>query len=140
MRHLPALIIVLMTVSPAAANPAATEAVNAMRAGKGRPALSYAPALAQAARAHAEDMAQRGFFDHRGSDGSDVGDRTRRAGYRWCWAAENIAWGQRSLDRALATWAASPGHARNMLSRKARAFGIARGKGNIWVMVLAAPC
>ena len=140
MKHVLALLFLLFTAAQGVANPVATEAVNAMRASAGQGALLYVPALARAARNHVEDTAQRGFYDHRGSDGSDVGQRAHRAGYRWCWAAENIAWGQQSLGRVLSTWAASPGHAKNLLNRKARAFGIARGRGNIWVMVLAAPC
>lgn len=124
----------------AAANPAATEALNALRSAQGRAAIAYDNKLERAARAHAEDMVRGGFFSHSGSNGSDVGQRLRKAGYRWCTAAENIAKGQRDLADVMQAWAGSPGHRRNMLRREIRAFGIWQGAGNTWVMVLAAPC
>ena len=61
----------------------------------GRAALVYDMRLEAAARAHGQDMAARGFFSHTGSDGSDIGDRLRRAGYAFCFGAENIAAGNR---------------------------------------------
>ena len=63
----------------------------------GRGPLVYDDRLEAAARAHGADMARIGFFSHTGSDGSDIGTRLHRAGYGWCFAAENIAMGQRSL-------------------------------------------
>ncbi|WP_299730147.1 CAP domain-containing protein [uncultured Tateyamaria sp.] len=122
------------------ADPAILAAVNAERASQGRAALVYDTRLEAAARAHGQDMAARGFFSHTGSDGSDIGDRLRRAGYAFCFGAENIAAGQRNLSDVMASWMGSRGHRKNILHRKARAVGVARAKGNRWVMVLAAPC
>lgn len=110
--------------------------VNALRRPRGRKMLRWSPVLAQVAQGHADDMAQGGFFDHAGSDGSDIGDRMRRAGYRWCAAAENIAKGQRSLEEVLKDWRGSRGHRRNMLNQNVTEIGLARAEGNIWVMVL----
>ncbi|MFL4472035.1 CAP domain-containing protein [Tateyamaria armeniaca] len=124
----------------AQADPATLAAVNAARADNGRAALVYDPKLEAAARAHGEDMARRGFFSHTGSDGSDIGDRLRRVGYAYCFGAENIAAGQRSLSEVMQSWMTSRGHRNNILHRKARAVGVAQVTGNRWVMVLAAPC
>ena len=41
-------------------------------------------------QAHSADQAANGFYDHTGSDGSDIGDRVRRAGYEFSSCAENI--------------------------------------------------
>jgi uncharacterized protein YkwD len=68
-----------------------------------------------------------------------VGDRVRRQGYGFCFVAENIAKGQGSLERVLNGWLASPGHRRNILASQAREFGLVRGPGNLWVMVLGKP-
>ena len=122
------------------ADPAALAAINAERADNRRNALTYDTRLEAVARAHGQDMARNNFFAHSGSDGSDIAKRLKRGGYRWCFAAENIAVGQRNLGTVMAAWMASPGHRRNILNRKAQQVGLARVSGNRWVMVLAAPC
>ncbi|KIC35221.1 CAP domain-containing protein [Leisingera sp. ANG-M7] len=118
---------------------AALAGLNGLRAGSGLPPLAYSAGLEKAALAHAGDMARKGFFSHTGSSGSTLETRLTRAGYGWCAAAENIAKGQPGLTEAMASWQASRGHRRNMLSREVTEFAIARGAGNIWVMVLARP-
>ncbi|WP_417206878.1 CAP domain-containing protein [Antarctobacter sp.] len=110
--------------------------LNGLRAEAGLAPLSTSATLEKAARRHARDMARRGFFAHSGSDGSDAMDRARRAGYRPCQIAENIAKGQRSLEEVFADWMTSPGHRRNMLNGGVRDYALVRGDGNIWVLVL----
>ncbi|MBV7408966.1 MULTISPECIES: CAP domain-containing protein [Roseobacteraceae] len=124
----------------ASADPVALAAINAERAAQNRAPLVYDATIEQVAQAHAQDMAANGFFSHTGSDGSDIGQRLKRGGYRFCFGAENIASGQRSLTEVMASWMASRGHRRNILHRQAQAVGLAQSPGNIWVMVLAAPC
>lgn len=121
----------------ALADSAALDALNAFRTDNGRSTLQYSVMLEQAARAHAQDMAEENFFSHTGSDGSAVADRVARAGYGWCVVAENIAKGQESLTEVMAAWAGSEGHRRNMLSREVAEFALVQDEGNIWVMVLA---
>ncbi|MGD2105664.1 MAG: CAP domain-containing protein, partial [Anaerolineae bacterium] len=65
--------------------------INEVRSQHGLPPLSYNRALEQAAQAHANDCARRGWCSHTGSDGADVRARVIRAGYDatgWaeCWA------------------------------------------------------
>ncbi|GGX50647.1 hypothetical protein GCM10007385_18930 [Tateyamaria omphalii] len=130
----------ILMANAAAADPTALAAINAERAAQNRVPLVYDAKLEAAARAHAEDMVRAGFFAHTGSDGSDIGQRLDRVGYRYCFGAENIAAGQRSLSEVMTSWMGSRGHRRNILHRKAEAVGLARAPGNTWVMVLAAPC
>jgi uncharacterized protein YkwD len=130
----------MMSASVALADALATQALNDLRTRKGRAPLIYSEMLASAAQAHADDMASRRFFAHQGSNGSRVGDRINATGYRWCLAAENIAKGQRDLRQVMRDWTKSRGHFRNMIQKNATEFGLARAKGNLWVMVLANRC
>ena len=115
------------------------DALNDYRKANGAKALGYSKELERAALAHAQDMAKNGFRSHTGSDGSDVGKRVRRVGYKWCQLSENITWGRSSYAKAIAAWDASPGHKKNMLRKKSREYGVA-GVDGIWVMVLARRC
>lgn len=112
--------------------------VNAFRASNDAFPVAADARLAAAAMAHAQDMAQNGFFAHAGSDGSSVGDRVKRQGYGFCFVAENIAKGQRSAEAALAGWKTSQGHRENMISGFATQMGMAQS-GDVWVMVLGKP-
>jgi len=137
------LITMMLAAMPAlAANvdrTAASNSINALRAEKNLAALQYSTQLETTARAHADDMVRNGFFSHSGSDGSSIGKRLTRSGYGWCTAAENIASGQTSLAAVMSSWTKSRGHRKNMLNRKVTEFALARGTGNIWVMVLSRP-
>lgn len=84
-------------------------------------------------------MSGHGFFGHTGSDGSSVGDRVRRTGYDFCKVAEAIAQGEISLGAVLQGWMASRPHRQILLSREAEDFGLVRGAGNRWVLVMARP-
>lgn len=112
---------------------------NAYRAKNGLPALAVSPVLEAVAEGHGRDMARKGFFSHTGSNGSSVGTRAKRKGYRYCLIAENIAKGQRSPQAVMQSWITSKGHRRNLLQRKAREIGVIRQAGNIWVMVIGSP-
>lgn len=133
------LIIVLCLPTGALAKNVSVEALqmlNQIRADNGRPPLAISPKLARAADAHARDMAAKNRFSHQGSDGSTLGKRAKRQGYRFCHVAENIAMGQRDLRAAMVAWMNSPGHRKNILSREPTQFGLAKSAGNRWVMVL----
>ncbi len=134
-----AFLIFLGQSQPLFADPAATNALNTFRATKGRTPVAYSQVLERAAQAHAQDMVRREYFDHTGSDGSTIGDRLKAQGYGFCFAAENIAKGQSSLDEVMKSWANSSGHRKNMVHKKVTEFALARADGNIWVMVLGRP-
>ena len=133
------LALVWMTQS-VAADSSVLSVINAERSERGLVALTWDAELEQAAARHARDLHRTGRFSHDGSDGSNVLDRVSRTGYRACFAAENIAKGQRSLPEVMNSWMQSKGHRRNILSRRAKSVAVVLGKDNIWVMVLATPC
>ncbi len=114
--------------------------LNEVRAKKGRKALLASPALMAAAEAHAQDMVAKGYFSHKGKDGSRLGTRVKQQGYKFCYAAENIAWGQKSAAEAMVSWQKSSGHRKNNLSRKPTEVGAGFAGGEMWVMVFAKPC
>ena len=130
-------IALAMIAGTAAADPVpgAAEALNGLRAQVGGAPLVLSPQLQAAAEAHGRDMVAKGYFDHKGRDGSTIATCVKREGYRYCFAAENIARGQKSLNDVMGGRAMSPGHRKNMLSKEAREFGLAR-VGTTWVMVL----
>lgn len=105
--------------------------------------VTYNDLLGQAARRHANDMHANDFFDHEGSDGSDIGERVSDTGYRYSWVGENIAWGQQSEAAALVAWQNSTtGHRENNENPRHEHFALAKagsGQNTYWVLVLADP-
>lgn len=94
--------------------------------------LRSSPVLAQAAAAHARDMARRRYFDHTFWNGETFIDRIKGAGYldgdetRWT-LGENLAWGsgeQSSPNRIVSAWMASPAHREVLPSSHYREVGI----------------
>ncbi|WP_375691895.1 CAP domain-containing protein [Pseudooceanicola sp. LIPI14-2-Ac024] len=118
-------------------------AMNAARAARGLRAYEADPLLALAAAGHAQDMARQGYLDHRSRDGRTMGDRIRAQGFRYCMAAENIAFGQPDVQEVVTTWMRSPGHRANVLLPDVRFAGAARAEAQgrtYWVAVFASPC
>jgi uncharacterized protein YkwD len=129
--------------APAYADAQETELVNLLnqdRKAKGRKALKVSAALTKAAEAHAQDMVAKGYFSHTGQDGSSVGKRIKRQGYKFCYAAENIASGQKTAESAMTSWRNSSGHKKNNLSKKTTEVGAGFAGESNWVLVFAKPC
>jgi len=112
--------------------------LNSERAAQGLGPLRENARLSQASRAHAQDMANNGYFSHNGRNGSSFVDRARAAGYT-CPAAENIAQGQTTEAVVMTTWMNSSGHRRNIMLSNTADFGIGRA-GNVWVMMFGRGC
>ncbi|MHA6346381.1 CAP domain-containing protein [Roseivivax sp. CAU 1761] len=112
--------------------------LNNLREQNGRTSVHESRLLRNAALTHARDMAANNFFDHEGSNGSQVGDRARAAGYGWCLIAEYIAQGQQDREAAMEAWTRSRGHRANMLIPDITEFGFAQAE-DYWVMVLGRP-
>ncbi|NXY92977.1 sigma-70 family RNA polymerase sigma factor [Streptomyces sp. BR123] len=108
--------------------------VNAERVKAGCGPLKDDAQLRTAAQRHSDDMASRDFFAHTSPDGSDPGDRTTAAGYRWSTYGENIAKGQQTPESVMDSWMNSPGHRANILncSFKDIGVGVHRGSGGPW--------
>lgn len=108
------------------------------------PPLSPSDTLRKAAQRHADDMARRGYFDHRGADGSAPRDRVMRAGYSPRLTGENIAFAPESAEEVVAGWLASPGHCANIMDARFVETGVgvatSRKRDHIyWVQTFGAP-
>ena len=118
----------------AAAEEMALGLINESRQANGLPPLALSDALRQVARAHAMDMAARGYFSHVNPEGQRVKDRVTGAGIPWSYVAENIGWssnysspadGVRANHEAMmAETPPDDSHRRIILSPKARKVGI----------------
>jgi len=111
--------------------------VNAERAKENLPKVCYNKKLTAASKNHADDMIANDFFSHTGSDGSQPWDRMEDEGYSWGSAAENIAYGQTSVNEVMNAWMNSPGHKANILSGNVH-FGAA-WENSYWVQKFASP-
>jgi uncharacterized protein YkwD len=118
----------------------ALDLVNRSREEHGLSPLRLEDALAEAAEAHAEDMASRGYFAHESPEGGTVMDRYRAAGgSAGKLVAENIAQcrncavGRRLIEDFHRGWMESPGHRANILSPGLDrfGFGLAAGRGRL---------
>lgn len=120
----------------------AIQAINAERKAAGLPPVRENPALTRAAQGHACDSAGRDYMSHVGSDGAKLATRIKREGYRFRIAAENVGYGFRSPQSAVAWWMNSPPHRKNILTSGMRevGIGVAYSAGNRphWVMDTAA--
>jgi uncharacterized protein YkwD len=105
--------------------------------------LAWDDQLAQAAFDHSRDMVVHNTLSHVGSDGSDLGARVSRAGYRWQAIGENIASGQVEVEKTLAGWLSSPGHCANIMNPQFTEMGAAYAMGEqgsaaiYWTQVFA---
>ncbi|HEU0069735.1 MAG TPA: CAP domain-containing protein [Alphaproteobacteria bacterium] len=157
------LLVSLVLAAPAIPSPAwaapaddMLAAVNAARAAQSLKPLTRDGRLDAAACRQAKDLGRHELFDveslsHRGSDGSDLGQRLREAGYVFRTAAENLAAGIADPAKVVSLWMASDGHRRNILTADFREAGMAQvrstltpggsrgGPQDVWVLVLAAP-
>jgi uncharacterized protein YkwD len=126
----------------------AAQAINAQRVAHGRKPLQFEPRLQASALAHACDMAVKGYFSHRGANGSKPKARLRRQGCRAGLVAENIAVGQTNPSELVKDWMNSPGHRKNiLLGRGTNQYGIGIAKagkayshGYLWVLVESRGC
>ncbi|WBS04261.1 CAP domain-containing protein [Pseudoduganella sp. SL102] len=106
------------------------------------PPLRLNPALDAAALSHSRYMAQVRYFSHQQKNGSVVGDRALRAGYKWRTIGENIASGQRTAQEAVQGWLDSPGHCANIMNAAFVEMGVGYAvnpvRGTLyWTQVLA---
>lgn len=90
------------------------DAVNAHRRSVRCPALVWMEGVGRAAQTHSDDMARRGYFDHRSPEGRGPADRLRAQGVAFRSMAENIAQHPGTAREVLAGWLASPGHRQNL--------------------------
>lgn len=105
------------------------ELTNAEREKYGLEPLVWNEELAALSRAHSADMAERGFFNHNNPDGKSPFDRMKDAGISYFAAAENIAAGQATPEKAMEAWMNSDGHRANILNPKLKELGVGVAHG-----------
>lgn len=117
------------------------DAVNALRQGRGLPALRYSNALNSAALTHARDMALQQRAWHFGTDRSNPQSRAARAGYGGLVLGENIAEAFEGDIVTLQNWLDRSASANLLLRRDATDFGFAwfrESNGKVWWVQLVA--
>ena len=119
--------------------------INAQRKAMGLGALQTNAALAKAAQGLACDNAARQGTSHVSSDGSQMTQRLRAAGYSFSAAAENTGRGFGSPTEAVAWWMESSGHRANILNANTRDIGVGIAVSDApdsrlhWVVNMGAP-
>lgn len=102
------------------------DAVNDVRIVNNLTPLTMDTRLYEAARKHAIDMGNRGYFAHVSPDGSTPAQRVSNEGYQWTSVAENIAAGYTSVEDVVNGWVNSDGHYKNIRCTQCTRTGIAR--------------
>lgn len=109
--------------------------VNNERTSRGFKALTFDPRLREIARAHSQDMFERGYFSHYTPEGESVADRAQKAGIDYQVIGENLAFAP-SLDLAHKGLMNSPGHRANILSPDFNKIGIGVIDGGIYGLMI----
>lgn len=98
----------------------AFQLINSERSLAGLSTLKWSDKIAEVARLHSNNMAERDFFSHKGLDGRMVDERAERLNMGpWTAIGENIAFMkgyQNPVQVAVEKWLQSPGHKKNLLS------------------------
>ncbi|MCW5849815.1 MAG: S8 family serine peptidase [Anaerolineae bacterium] len=89
--------------------------INLARFNEGLPPVSLDTRLAQAARAHSQDMARQGRLSHTGSDGSSLQERLIRVGYPFAEASELIGGAEGNPRSLVSLWLNSQDGHRDIL-------------------------
>ena len=118
---------------------------NDARAREGLPPLNSSARLMEAARIHANQMAEAGRMEHTisGARYPTMQSRLEAVGYTYWNAAENIAWNARSSAAVVDGWMRSVGHRANILDTRLTEIGAAvarSAKGETyWIQVFGRP-
>jgi uncharacterized protein YkwD len=103
--------------------------VNQERAKVGADPLRINEQLDLAADQHTLDQASMNKMSHTGSNGSNMGDRIKNAGYVFSYAGENVAYGFGDAAAVMSGWMNSAGHRQNILNPNYQEIGIGYAQG-----------
>lgn len=115
--------------------------INAFREKNGLKPVTYDSSLVSMASRQVVVMASKDVLSHE-IDGDFV-KRMNANGFRDAEGAENVGAGHASVERAINSWIASPGHRSNMLLKNATRVGVVRADApwsryrNYWGLVIA---
>lgn len=90
--------------------------MNVERAKEGLKPLVIDAAMSKGARAKSQDMADKGYFDHKSPTYGSPFEMMKTFGVSYTTAGENIAAGQSSPEAVVAGWMNSPGHRANIMN------------------------
>ena len=111
-------------------------AINDERTSRGISKLRLNAKLTIAANRHAQWMIDNNIMSHIGVDGNTVLDRAKQEKYYASVIGENISYGYLYVASIMASWMASGGHRRNMLSKAYTEIGVAE-VNKYWCVVYA---
>lgn len=117
-----------------------TREANQSRDDEGLHPLHCAPALADIAQAHADDMCDKNYLSHTSKDGRTMVDRARNAGFDFMTLGENVAMGHTSPGQVHARWMDSKMHRRNIMNGEFSRLGVGYAPCSgapYWVQVFA---
>lgn len=114
---------------------AVDEAITALKTQTPLPVLKMSEGLSKAANKHHQDMIQKDFFGHKGSDNSLPDDRAKLFGTALSGVNENLMEGSKSareivLQTLVDDGFASRNHRKNLLSPQFKLIGISAGETN----------
>lgn len=118
---------------------------NEQRVRNGLPAFVTSTRLVDAARIHAQQMAQHQRMEHTisGATYPTLQSRLDAVGYQYRSAAENVAWNDQTAQSTVDGWMRSPGHRANILNSGLTEMGAAMArsaKGEpYWIQVFGTP-
>ncbi|WP_424034790.1 CAP domain-containing protein [Neisseria bacilliformis] len=92
------------------------------------PPLQWNAQLAQAATAHAQEMAGRNRLSHQSGDGRSMEQRIAHTDYPYRAVGENILGGADTPEEAARLWFESPAHCKNIMDADYTETGIARAR------------
>ncbi|MGH7204340.1 MAG: CvpA family protein [Candidatus Levyibacteriota bacterium] len=110
--------------------------VNTERIKQGLPPVAFDNQLRDVARAHSQDMFERGYFSHYTPEGKSPFDRMEAANVNYQYAGENLALAP-STPLAMQGLMNSPGHRANILSPNFHTIGIGVIDGGIYGMMFS---
>ncbi|MBD3329029.1 hypothetical protein GF357_00880 [Candidatus Dojkabacteria bacterium] len=107
------------------------ELTNVERRKYGLKELTVNSRLSSAAKAKANDMLLKQYWDHFGPSGETPWQFIEGADYKYIYAGENLAKGFSSAEGVHLAWMASQSHRKNIISGKFNEIGIAVVSGNL---------
>ncbi|MFL0197430.1 CAP domain-containing protein [Clostridium sp. WILCCON 0269] len=117
--------------------------VNVERSKNGLSALKANNELSKVATIKAQDMIDKGYFDHTSPTYGSPFDMMKKFGISYTAAGENIAYGQKNAAEVMNSWMNSPGHRANILNSNFTEIGVGVAKDKngtpYWVQMFINP-
>jgi uncharacterized YkwD family protein len=114
--------------------------VNSERSKAGLKPLKLNSTLTKSAQAKSQDMHDKKYFDHNSPTYGTPFQMMSKFGYKYSYAGENIAMGQKTPKEVMDAWMNSQGHRANILNSNFTEIGIGYvADGNYWTQQFGKP-